>query len=394
MIVEESFYPPINKKLSHLSLEEIDEIIELYYSGEKVKEIAEAFNLKISNSELLSLLPPEVISDKKCKYCNHVLWKDRVARSSSFNNREYCPACGHIESFSCNCSNCQADREEKKVLEENRIKKILLSRICVDNYNPIHYQDISFINKIYTGALLRIGLSEDMEVINPFDSFDEKLTPINEFDKEIFNILIKEHIIEISPYSFLSAFYDVKDDGSFLYYKGKVFWHLNVVCPGKDRSVIIDNFINPIKWIESENEEILALWKKIAIFECIEYLLYNLDLVGFNFSPGKKTKLVFEDLLNSFSTAQIFGIIWHSVTYASRYYQEGNISKKHAANSVITNCQNYAEKALTSGWNLKRFNRGKDYPQSSISQLFYNRILKIGDDGFYEIPRKINIDKD
>jgi hypothetical protein len=387
MTKEEALNPKPNDKIAHLTPEEIDEVIKLYYSGKKVSEIAEAFNIRLSHNELSSLLPPIVVIEEECPYCSLPLWKDRSSRSWSIEKDPYCPNCMHTASPHCNCINCRTERERLTALEEERKRKILSEIVRLENYEPVEYQDLTLTQRTYTGAVLRAGFSEDMSVIKPFDSFDEPLSPTKELDREIFDALTKSEILKISPESPITAFAEVEDDGNFTYYIYKVYLHLNLTSSETDRLWIIDRLINPPKHNESDVDKVLMLWRKIALSECIQYLLYNMDQVGFDFNPGKKTNLVFEDLLLKFSTSQIFGIIWSGVTHASRYFQEGNVSRKQAANSVITNCQRYGEKAILNKWDLKEFNRVKECPQTSLSKIFYNRVLGIGDSGFYEIPR-------
>jgi hypothetical protein len=97
---------------------------------------------------------------------------------------------------------------------------------------------------------------------------------------------------------------------------------------------------------EEDKNEALIIWKEIALNECLEYFKYQMDKVKFDFNPGEKTSTVFKDLLEHFSVAQIYGIIYKAIANAIRYYQETNIARKQAANSVIGNCQRYGEKTI------------------------------------------------
>ena len=128
------------------------------------------------------------------------------------------------------------------------------------------------------------------------------------------------------------------------------------------------------------------IWREIALGECLDYLIYQMNKVGFNFSPGDKTVAVINELLDSFSVSQVYSIIYKGITNATRYYQEGGISKKQAANSVISRCQGFAEKALIEGWDISKYKRIKELPQSSLSQILFNKIYKIGDKCIDEVP--------
>lgn len=58
------------------------------------------------------------------------------------------------------------------------------------------------------------------------------------------------------------------------------------------------------------------------------------------------------------------------------------MAKNHAANTTISACERYAERAKINGWDLKGYRRIKDLPQSALSLFFFNRVLEIGDMGF------------
>ena len=104
--------------------------------------------------------------------------------------------------------------------------------------------------------------------------------------------------------------------------------------------------------------------------------------VKFDFSIGEKTIVTFVDMLEKFSVSQIYGIIYKNIANATKYYQESNISKKQAANSVIGNCQRYYESAILQNWDLAKYGRVYDIPQSVISEFLFNRIIGIGKLGF------------
>ena len=137
-------------------------------------------------------------------------------------------------------------------------------------------------------------------------------------------------------------------------------------------------------------QEALELWKEIAVAECIEYLLYQLERIKFKFSPGEKTYATFSIILKDFSVSQVFGIIWRSVADCSERYLEGNISKKRTANGVIGACERFAERAKLNGWDLTPYSRVKAHPQSALSQFYFNRDLGIGEMGF-NVPPNIDV---
>lgn len=120
----------------------------------------------------------------------------------------------------------------------------------------------------------------------------------------------------------------------------------------------------------------------MAISEILEYLIISMERVNFNFNPGKKTIEVFNDLLNNFSVSQICQMIYNGIAKAAKYLQERNVTRKHAANSIITNCQSYGDRAILEKWEVKGHYRDRDCKESALSQFLFSKIIKIGDAGF------------
>ena len=148
----------------------------------------------------------------------------------------------------------------------------------------------------------------------------------------------------------------------------------------------VREILNPTVDLHKNVEIAYEIWKDIALNECLDYLIYHMDKVGFKFSIGDKTIAVINELLDSFSVSQIFAIIYKAITNATRYYQENGVSRKQAANSVISRCQGFGERALIEGWELTRYNRVKELPQSSLSKVLFNKLYKIGDKCINEVP--------
>ena len=58
-------------------------------------------------------------------------------------------------------------------------------------------------------------------------------------------------------------------------------------------------------------DEVIKLTREVALAECLEYLLDQMANVNFSFNPGKKNVEVFDDLLDNFSVAKVFSIIYN-----------------------------------------------------------------------------------
>lgn len=72
-----------------------------------------------------------------------------------------------------------------------------------------------------------------------------------------------------------------------------------------------------------------------------------------------------------------------------RFKVEKDVSTKHAANTIIGSAQSFAERAKINGWNIQKYHRVKECPESALSKFFFERILPIGYMGFDEKPHII-----
>lgn len=369
------------KDLSHLGNDEIQVLMKRYYSGENIKKLTHEYNLNIAISKLYKYFPPIVENKYNCEYCHKYLVHNCVSKScmdeALHKSELYCPQCGHRPFANrCNCDNCIDFRNNQ--IEE---KKKQIYECYLNTREKIEFKELTFRNKVYLGCLCRALLKEDFSTIQPYIYSNKTIIPQNKFPENMYRELIHEGIIVVSPNSPIEAFVD---DEKFpnTYYLAKVEYNLNLSFNTMNMQESIFEILNPQYYDESNSQEAYELWKEIATDECIEYLLHQIENVRFNFNPGEKTFTVMHILLESFSVSQIYGIIWKSVANASKLCLESNMNKNHAANSIIGGCERFAERALLENWDLTKYRRIKELPQSVLSEFFFNKVLKIGNLGF------------
>lgn len=369
------------KNLNHLSDAEVETLMQRYYAGESVTKLLKEYHLSVRTAELYKLFPPEVCKDEICEYCEEYLIRDRLSKTASTWRRSdsdmYCPVCNHRPyAHRCRCDNCV---EEERIFAEYQREQI--KDVYSRKRTPVNFSEISFEQKVFLGALCRALGKENLFEIKPYIGSNAVLAPTDNLRSQMYKSLSHDEIIAVSPTSPTEAFVIDDDDFPNRYYTYRVTYYLNLEFP-PDKQDLFDEILNPTYYSPENEDEALGLWRKIAIGECLEYLDYQLQKVGFEFTPGDKTYKTFDILLNDFSVSQIYGIIWKAVADASKLYLESGISKKHAANSVIGACERYAERAKMNGWKLTEYSRIRDLPQSALSSFFFNRVLGIGDMGF------------
>ena len=366
--------------LSHLTDDKVNELIERYYRGEAAKKLIAEFTLDVRSSDLYKLFPAKVFPEYQCEYCGSILVASRpsktMAKEPFYKKSLYCSFCGHKPYASCNCENCKDAATEQ--LNE-RLQNI--SDSFGEPTRRVEFHNLTFTEKVYLGSLCRAYLRENMFEIGPVKEKNVVLAPSERLRLEIYHALLHANAMAVSPSSSIDAFIFDEENWPQKYYTYQVTYNLNLVLPTNIKD-IPSELLYPTYYSSDHQEEALDLWRKIAVDECVEYLQYNLDKVSFDFSPGDKTYTTFAILLKDFSVSQIYGIIWKAVADASKMYLEKSLSKRHAANTVIGACERYAERAISSHWDLTRYGRIRDLPQSILSEFFFNRVLGIGETGF------------
>ncbi len=379
------------KKVPNLTETEIKEIMVLYYDkSAKIKEIQEKYNIKgVKLSELRYLFPTEEV-DIYCKYCNLKLVKNKPQREKYIYSKEdeYCIFCGHENSISCRCDNCE---KERLIMHERELKfkrEFLQKWINLENYKPIDYSNLLIKDKLYLGTLLRACINETFEVLNPISEYSGKLVPASIDLESIIEYLHNKEIIKIHPSSNLKYFLIDYKTNSFTYDWKNIKYFVNINSKeGKEKK--ISELLNPGYWDELNSDEFLNIWKEILYWECIELFDFRMSVYNFNYNIGKETKALFEDLITKLSISQIYSIIWNGVKNAAAYSQEKNVLKKQAANSVVLRMRTAADKILSGQWQGFLYVRPKECEQSLLSEYFFNSILKICDKGWTTIPFKI-----
>jgi len=385
---------------------ELASICELYWEVDsnldfvhKVVELAELS--KIDKAKLPSVIREACnayISDWKCSGCERPFVFS--GRSDFTKSRSYLLN-GSYRQESFLCSSCEKKRRDRDIEErkqqeeaarkareivENELRNKIRDTYNLSNRQPIDIQALSLTDAIYLISIMR-GAYENLTKIMPVSMFEQPLSADKEdFSAEIIKHLHRNGLIHIHPDTKPEAF--ANDDISRFY-----IYHVYYAPPisqssqGDPKSLVTElhKLVND-GWSEEWCQEALVIWKKVALSECKEYLLFVLDEHHFEFSPGEKTTQYLEYALENFSTAQVFNTIWRAAKDAAAYYQREKISKRQAANAAIASIQKYSERALAENWEIKPYKRNYKLPQAIISEVLYNFALKLGEDGFQFIP--------
>lgn len=395
--VEDLDFSKVNDKLKHLSKFGIVEIINAYYEGVKTTTLIDEFQIDVRKSSLYKIFPPERL-DLPCKYCYSPMLLPLKSKSgyNSYNNiNAYCSICEHTNDVFCQCENCNKKREkvlvekEKARKEELKKNKEIIDSILQSKKTKVPEESLSLEDRLYLSVILRATLSEELNVVLPLAYSNTPIASTSELESEVIKALTARKIMVLDPSNDCTLFNVDREKNSISFNMLNVKYKINVESRDGSYNYMIERLMYPRPDdFEEDNEFCYEMWKKISLGECLEFLLHQMDKVGYDFSPGKKTTKVFMNLLDHFSAAQINSIIFRAVANSTKRYQEGNITKIHAQNLVISSCEFMGERAIAEGWNLRVFSRNYNLPESLLSKVFFTSILKIADLGFEEKPTK------
>lgn len=398
--IEDLNFNNLDKRIQHLDKQKILELIKRYYGNERVNDLLKEYKIKTTNSNLIRILPG-VWSSDLCEYCEE---RFVIPLSSKSNNNpldernKTCSNCNHNpNSYFCYCLNCK-EKKEKERLEEierqerlNQEKREYLNRfLSENNWVQIKEDELDPSDRLYLAVILKAALSENTMYIEPLKEVADTLAPTKEFEVELIKTLTGKGLIIPHKISDINSFeIEFKDEerqsASVSHGIYEVYYRINIEPMDLDYDEMIKRLMYPSPELFS-NEFCYEMWKKISFHESMQYLLYQMNEVGYSFNPGKKTYAVLEQLLESFSVAQIYNIIFRAVANSTTRYQSGKITKIHAQNSVIASCEMQGQRAIAKNWELKGYNRIRELPETLISQVLFNSIMQISALGFYEKP--------
>jgi hypothetical protein len=365
---------------------------ELEFEG-TVKSIAEDYGF--SNSmELLERVREQStarLNTVTCKRCGKQPEVTSRTEASKVYNRKTRKRWGETRQEFV-CQECQ-EAERKEQLERKRQLREKRRRAIREFFRPPvpDYRDPkqwTFQTAIYLLSLVRAGATENLNRIAPLIQQEEPLSPGGLMDHDILDHLTghEHNLITIHPESDLECF-EFEEDKPVTYLKGCVEWHLNLGPRAKaNREVIreLEDIFREMDWPDHWIDKTRPLWREVAIYEGLEYLEYKLSEHGLPFEPGERAYGVMENLVQDFSVAQIYCIVYRKVKDASAWQSRTRAPKENATTWALKAIQGFADKARSQNWEVNSYNRDWDCPESMVSKVLYHTVLQV--EGFNEVP--------
>lgn len=389
--------------LQHLSDDQIvDLMTDYYFSFEKVSYLLNKYLIKNTPPGRLFLLFPHIETDKICSECGKRIHLLFAAKTTDYLCTDFftCGYCtlkfkmdhNEFENYHVLINQYFIDKQKSKQKKLLDVVKSVSAYIELNTPTEINEDELSPLDRFYLAALLRIALDESVQFIKPLNKFLKKLAPTEDFQHSIVNHLIESNLLVLYSKNIDLKLFDlVFDNKNNLQEVSANYFN---VCLKINVRPVDDNYerlFKELMYPDSkyfDNDFCFKMWKQIAASECVQYLVQRMNRVGYNFSPGLKTFNLIDFLLENFSVSQVFGIIYRAVAFSTAQYQAGKINIFQAKNMVIGTCQRHGETAISNNWKLTSYRRDYELPQTSVSEVLFNAIMKISVLGFSEVPTK------
>ncbi|MDQ6470093.1 hypothetical protein RB619_05505 [Flavobacterium sp. LHD-80] len=381
----------MKNQILNLTEDEQDEVVKRYYNNEPISNIIDDFNLDLHPKQLFMNLPPEVLNES-CGMCGEVLIRKRLPRNNANaigDYRKYCSKCKHTEERFCYCQHCRR-KEEIEDWDEESLNNPEMTDVWLQQNKKkrINIHSLSLKDEIYLAVMLIKYSFKNSNYRRPLIVFTDAFAPTDKFSLKIIDRLYKRNIIAIYHRA-EDEFPEIKDynRSNFAYSTRNIYWSVNVESDFYNSSEMINRLLNPKELCEKDYLKMLQLWKRIALHELIEYYNFNAQkFFKMNNKIKKKTKKELFKMLDCYSVAEIYSIINKATNSTLRHQAVKKTSKNDVSKKINQEIQSIGKKVKVKNLKFKKHIRNKECPESTLSKFFFEKVIKIGDAGFYERP--------
>ena len=354
----------INRKLEHLTEEQIEEVITMYKDKSiRLSNIISKYNIDVKPSGLLSILPP-IKTDEVCAICGAYLYqklKPRTGYASDSQKDKFCLECGHWvyaksiwETKKCTCEGCKAIAKAEEERKKKQIQEIYSKEKAQINFTELTLSDqIKLVYVLMNNSFHNVSEIAPMEPEGKWIQYINRLTEIK--------------AISVSPESAVNAF--CKENFPNEYYVAKVQYNVNVIFDDE----ILYKINNNSYFIENSNEEeLIILLKKYIYDDLIRQFedMLNSRRLQLHISENANDKFI--ELIDKISYTQILTLCNRVAVFFSDKVLTGNMSKSMAKNAALLNVSKFYERPIQSDWTI---NHAEICHIGKELQFFIERIL-------------------
>ncbi|WP_324689575.1 hypothetical protein U0O11_09355 [Cobetia sp. D5] len=302
------------------------------------------------------------------------------------------------------CARCRQEAkdqaaEQRRTAQEVAAKQVELFRSRLrasyedEASDAMPVDALTADQRIILLALFKHSGSESLDGIGPLGSNEvDVFSPSSDMSWEMLKQLRNTALLKVSHRSPEGAL--VVDEDGERFFPFDVRWEVLVRQPDDEGCVGEINLPATYQLLNlhvASSEFRSKAWgcverlaRKIVQEEALVFLNLSLERRGFPKRDGEKTLSTLADALSHFSLSQVCWIITNQIRHVSDKYHQGlSQGRPHANNQVISGIARYIERALANEWDVTHFKRDYELPQSVLSRVVFNHILKTDDGGFH-----------
>lgn len=378
----------VSKKLAHLSADQITNLCVRYFN-EKVKDLIEEYQIDLKSQGLSLILPPRILPDELCPYCDIPL-RQKLSKGASCDKHPYCISCKHKKVAYCHCEGCEEKESQQRIEKRKKINKL-----WEDEYGKPdkiwNLNDIPLKAHLYLTTFLRATTCNQLFTNFWFEDFSTKITPNQYFTNELIEYLLKNSYIKRNLTTYGSYSYFTPDEEMARKNLLSNQYELLIESDELNTEEIYNCLYFP-KIKKEEEKDLRELWAEIAKAECLEYVSYKIEDIGIHYKYCQKHLMHIEKILNNFSVSQFYCMFFSKLKSAHYSRTSKGLNPIQVLNSSVYGALTYSERAVVGNWPVAKYNREYQCEQSIVSEVFFSLFLPIDKAGFHECPATFKID--
>lgn len=384
--------PGFHPAISHLSATEVSELVFEYNAGTSLDFLIQHFRINIVKNQIIKILPP-ITLDRNCVWCSASMVRELPprTRSISYRSRVRCSTCNHIESESCVCNRCIAERRKKavdaKILALVKIENMTSAERVKCTSKIFTLNEISLYQAMALLALLKCVSVDDEGITTSLAGSPIPYTPTSSMEKEMLDFLRASRLVAISDKSPSGVLWT--DGDSVRFDQQKVFWFINI-NPTRKLIKEIEVAGSTGNWPDHWMSTVEIIWRDLGLFECRQFYDYCAAERNLRVQSDSAVNSMLKGMLRDFSIGQVCRFIWYGAKDAADFLVRKKVDRVHASNYMIGACLRSSERSRTSTHEQVPFTRNCYLPRSMVSHVLFDVIFKIGEAGFSE-PANIKI---
>ena len=357
---------------------------------------------------------------QSCEASSPAIACETCGRARRYDSRsDYLEAQRRYRSYgSWKCSDCYWEEERRRREEERRRREIAGQQALAlrrrqkesvekayarqDARDYLLPSELSLTSAIYFLSSLKAGgpvcpsdvleggagYYVETDIFSP--RIIKNISPTKTFDEEILDRLKSRGLIAVSPASEPEAF-DFDQDLIVGYDPEKVLWDVLPNVPAEERLTFVRQVDDRLRrrGHKTWRDEWPSVWRKIAVAECVQFLVHSLERYNYYYAPDSQATDLFCSLVDNYSVAQVFKLIDKATRDFADFARRQRWPMR--ASRVVEKIRSNEAYYRSQEWPIFSFQKRPTFPsQSVISRVFFDTVLRVGDDGFLKAPKDID----